>query len=46
MDFPAGIRFGNEHQIPSINYQTSSNEKNSKFQTKRFWSFVLGDWNL
>jgi hypothetical protein len=46
MNFLEGIRLGNGHQIPSAKYQTSSNEKNSKSQTKRFWPFVPENWDL
>jgi hypothetical protein len=46
IDFLDGISLGDKHQIPSTKYQTISNQENSKFQTKRFWSFVHENWNL
>jgi hypothetical protein len=35
-----------KHQIPSTKYQISSNDQNSKIQTKSFRSFGFEVWNL
>jgi hypothetical protein len=32
--------------MTSTKLQINSNEQNSKFQTKSFWSFGIGAWNL
>jgi hypothetical protein len=35
-----------KHQIPNTKFQIISNLLNSKLQTKSFWSFGIGVWEL